>query len=139
MAKRKSILTDVPDFLTGLSPEITPAEIRAGRDQVGLTQEQLAGLIGSNTSTVHRWEAGTVPCGLPGAVKYALEYFKIRRMLLSSPVFQTLDQHMDELEQLRESLRLEDEEFRRKLSGSLTSTSAGNTRRHKPSKTSKSK
>lgn len=35
-----------------------PASIRAYRDQVGLTQAQLAGALGVDTGTVARWERG---------------------------------------------------------------------------------
>lgn len=79
-----------PSDLTDVSHEITGEEIRQGRQDAGFTQEQLARIVGAHPTSVHRWESGTSPCELPGAVKYTLEYFKLRRLLLGSPVFERL-------------------------------------------------
>ncbi len=38
---------------------LAPEQIRAGREQVGLTQEQLARYLGVAGSTLSRWETGT--------------------------------------------------------------------------------
>jgi putative zinc finger/helix-turn-helix YgiT family protein len=37
---------------------LTPAEIRQGREQLGLTQKQFANLLGVGEATVSRWETG---------------------------------------------------------------------------------
>jgi DNA-binding transcriptional regulator YiaG len=57
---------------------ITPAEIRQGRKELGLSVEELEQLIGADPAAVEAWEAGTEDCPLPGALKFALEYFKAR-------------------------------------------------------------
>jgi transcriptional regulator with XRE-family HTH domain len=91
--------------MTDLSPEITPEEIRAGREELGLTQKELGSILGVHHTTVSRWELGAVPCDMPGAVKYALEYLKLREWLLNNEIFQTLDESLEDLQKLRERLR----------------------------------
>ncbi len=93
--------------LNDLSPDITPAQIREGRQEAGLTQEQLAGVIGCSANSVYRWEAGASPCELPGAVKYALEYLKLRRFILDDEVFRNLDQSISDLQKMRRRIERE--------------------------------
>lgn len=38
-----------------------PEELRELRKQAGITQEQLAGLLGRDRMTISRWESGKVP------------------------------------------------------------------------------
>ncbi len=47
------------DYLTEGS--MTPQDITAARQRLGLTQAGLADRIGTTQSTVSRWEAGRVP------------------------------------------------------------------------------
>lgn len=90
--------------MTDLSPEITPDEIRAAREEIGATQRELGEVFGVDHTTISRWELGAVPCGIPGAVRYALEYLKLRQSIMNDEVFQNLDASMAQLQQVRERL-----------------------------------
>ncbi len=43
---------------------MTPAQFKAARDALGLTQEQLAKAIGVERNTVSRWECGESPISI---------------------------------------------------------------------------
>lgn len=92
-------------FDADLSPAIMPDEIRAAREELGWTQRQLGDVLGVDHTTVSRWELGAIPCGIPGAVKYALEYFRLRQWLLDNEVFQNLDESLEDLAALRDKVR----------------------------------
>ena len=52
---------------------LVPSELRARRRALGLTQVQLAAVLGVAGNTVARWERGERPVGTPGVVRPALE------------------------------------------------------------------
>ncbi len=41
-------------------PELTPDSIRAARQRAGLSQKQLAARLGTNQTSISRWERGAV-------------------------------------------------------------------------------
>jgi putative transcriptional regulator len=45
-----------------------PAEVRAVRDRLGVSQSRLAGLLGATTRAVQAWEAGERPISGPAWV-----------------------------------------------------------------------
>lgn len=48
-----------------MEARVTPEEIRALRERLGLTQQQMADKIGTTNTTISRWELGTArPRGL---------------------------------------------------------------------------
>lgn len=49
---------------------MTPSDLRASLDHLGLTQAELAQLLDTNPRTVRRWESGATP--IPGAVAQTL-------------------------------------------------------------------
>ncbi|MBI4496690.1 MAG: helix-turn-helix domain-containing protein [Chloroflexi bacterium] len=53
-------------------PEMTPPTIRAARDQLGLSQNELAQLLGTTGYTISRWETGSQPVRLPRMLYWAL-------------------------------------------------------------------
>jgi transcriptional regulator with XRE-family HTH domain len=48
----------VSDALRRAAGLLTPGQIRTNREALGLTQKQLAGLLGLADATVSRWETG---------------------------------------------------------------------------------
>ena len=97
--------------MSELSPEITPDEIRAAREELGMTQKELAQFFGVDHTTISRWELGAVPCGVPGAVKYALEYLRLRQHLQADEVFANLDAHIERTQKLRDEFARQLAEF----------------------------
>jgi len=86
---------------------VTGAQIKAARESLGLTQEQLAALFRTTKTTIYRWEVrGAKPAsvGCPGAIWMALEYLKQVKMLDASPLLNTLDARLAELETFRAEL-----------------------------------
>lgn len=58
--------------MTVTSRAITGAEVRAARETLGLTIEQLARQLDVTTNTVWRWESGASPVAHPGMLRLAL-------------------------------------------------------------------
>lgn len=52
---------------------MTGPELLAARDALGLTQRQLAELLGVPQATIWRWEAGKHPIERPRVLRLALE------------------------------------------------------------------
>lgn len=48
--------------------ELTPAEVRAARAELGWTRPQLARVLGVSFQAVRHWEEGRRPCRGPAAV-----------------------------------------------------------------------
>lgn len=61
--------------------ELTPAELRARRLALGLSQPQLAKQLGVSTNTVWRWESGEMRIAAPRMLALALE-----RLEMGEPV-----------------------------------------------------
>src|SRR5262245_53799401 len=85
-------------------PEITGKEIRVAREELGLTQQQLAGLFGVTLNTLSRWERDIFPPNAPGVIRMALEYLKMRRVPDNSALLRALDQYITNLKAMRERL-----------------------------------
>jgi transcriptional regulator with XRE-family HTH domain len=93
--------------VTTTKPQIAGQEIRDAREELGLTQQQLADLLGVAGLSVSRWELGASFPDAPGAVRMALEYLKIQRVLDNSELLRTLDERGAEIEAMRERLLAE--------------------------------
>ena len=52
---------------------MTPADLRAARQTLGLTQRALAEALGVPQATISRWETGTHPIQHPRILRLALE------------------------------------------------------------------
>lgn len=52
---------------------MTPADLKAAREALGLSQNGLAERLGVSQSTVSRWEAGLMPIERPAMLRLALE------------------------------------------------------------------
>lgn len=100
---------------TTTTPQISGKEILAAREELGLTQQQLADLFGVAMMTVSRWETDQSPAQAPGAIRMALEYLKLQRVLNNSELLRTLDQRRAEIDAFSERLEREREEFERAL------------------------
>ncbi|MCR5024083.1 MAG: helix-turn-helix domain-containing protein [Lachnospiraceae bacterium] len=48
--------------LAGIDAEKTGANIRALRKSIGMTQEELAGILGISTTALKKWERGDTIC-----------------------------------------------------------------------------
>jgi transcriptional regulator with XRE-family HTH domain len=96
-------------------PQITGKEILAAREELGLTQQQLADLFGVAMMTVSRWETDQSPALAPGAIRMALEYLKMQRVLDHSALLRTLDERRAEIDAFSERLERGREEFERSL------------------------
>ncbi|HVG96375.1 MAG TPA: tetratricopeptide repeat protein, partial [Chloroflexota bacterium] len=58
------------------SPGLSPAELRARRRRLGLTQAALGAALGVAGNTVARWERGALGIGTPDLVRLALDRLK---------------------------------------------------------------
>jgi DNA-binding transcriptional regulator YiaG len=58
---------------------MTSVELKARREALELSQNQLARLLTVSTSTVARWEQGVFKIGTPGMLNLALEALERRR------------------------------------------------------------
>ncbi|MBV9595947.1 MAG: tetratricopeptide repeat protein [Chloroflexi bacterium] len=56
------------------SAELTPAALRARRGRLGLSQRELAKLLGVTATTIARWERGEQVIGAPKLVRLALDH-----------------------------------------------------------------
>jgi DNA-binding transcriptional regulator YiaG len=61
------------------SRTMTSVELKARREALGLSQNQLARLLTVSTSTVARWEQGVFKIGTPGMLRLALEALEYKR------------------------------------------------------------
>lgn len=52
---------------------MTPTELTAAREALGLSQNRLAEELGVSQSTLSRWEAGRMPIEHPRLLRLALE------------------------------------------------------------------
>jgi len=52
---------------------VTPADVKAAREALGLTQRQLAERLDVTQATVWRWESGAKRIGNPTILRLALE------------------------------------------------------------------
>lgn len=93
------------EYLLQLPRDITGGEIAEIRNELGLTQEELAWIFGVHPQTVSRWERGESGPEAGGAVRFALEFFKLCDQMLKDEVFSTLDERIDEMTALREKIR----------------------------------
>lgn len=62
-----------------MSNQMTPAELKAARKQLGLTQAQLAAELGVHQSTYAKWEAGTFKIAHPKILELALDMIYCRQ------------------------------------------------------------
>jgi len=53
---------------------MTPDQLKAHRQALGLTQAALATALGISTQSVSDWETGRKHCALPGLLRLALEH-----------------------------------------------------------------
>ena len=70
---------------------LTPTEIKAGRERLGLTQQQLQDLLGLGGNTLSRWENGhyyqarsmdrllRLVFGVPDALRYCQQQVRLQR------------------------------------------------------------
>lgn len=58
---------------------MTPAELKAERKALKLTQKELAAKLGRNRVTIIRWEAGTMAIEAPETLELALETLRRRQ------------------------------------------------------------
>lgn len=65
---------------------MTPDALRALRKQHGLTQQQLADLMGTTQTTINRWETGMHPIN-KGWARLAFETLDLRTRLYGSSSF----------------------------------------------------
>lgn len=63
---------------------MTPAELRRRRKALGLTQKQLAAVLGRHVITVSKWEAEMQPIDAPETLALALETLERRTAELSN-------------------------------------------------------
>jgi DNA-binding transcriptional regulator YiaG len=52
---------------------VTPAELRAAREALALTQKALGEILSVSENTIWRWEAGRMPIEHPNLLRIALE------------------------------------------------------------------
>ena len=52
---------------------MTPTELKAAREALGLSQNRLAQRLDVSQSTLSRWEAGAMPIEHPAMLRLALE------------------------------------------------------------------
>jgi transcriptional regulator with XRE-family HTH domain len=52
---------------------VTPADLRAAREALGLTQKELGQRLSVAENTIHRWERGTMPIEHPLMLRLALD------------------------------------------------------------------
>ena len=64
--------------------ELTPQELRAIREQLGLRQSDLAKALGRSLPTISRWETGSMPIAHPREVRLALEGLLARQRAVSA-------------------------------------------------------
>jgi DNA-binding transcriptional regulator YiaG len=97
------------------APPITREEILAAREELGMTQEELADSFGVTTMTVSRWESLNTPVApdAPGAIRMAIEYLKIQRVLDSSELLRSLDQRVAHIKAVRKRIERERKLFSR--------------------------
>jgi len=60
---------------------VTGADLRAARLALGITQRQLALVLGVHPNTVACWERGDKPIGKPDMVRLSLQQIRDRRAL----------------------------------------------------------
>lgn len=89
---------------------ITPDEIRAGREALGYTQQELGEFFGVSGLTVSRWERGDSSVAIPGAVKMALEFLRVQKVRGDSDLLKVLAQKAAEIEALKAKIEREREE-----------------------------
>lgn len=96
-------------------PPITREEILAAREDLGMTQEELARAFGVTPGTVSRWENENNPVmpDAPGAIRMAIEYLKIQRVLDSSELLRSLDQRVTDITAMRKQIEREQRQFSR--------------------------
>jgi DNA-binding transcriptional regulator YiaG len=58
---------------------MTPDEIRNRRDRLGLTQAELAAVLGVHRDTVGGWETGAISLTAPRSLWLDMEMAKLRR------------------------------------------------------------
>jgi DNA-binding XRE family transcriptional regulator len=74
----RPLIEFLPEFLPDeVAMDMQPAELQAWRATLGLSQSQLAALLGVRTMTVSRWETGTRT--IPTFLHLALEALRARQ------------------------------------------------------------
>ena len=63
---------------------LTPEQLRARRLALGLTQAQLASLLGASTMTIYRWEKGTRGIRRPALIELKLDQLSATKLLTPS-------------------------------------------------------
>jgi len=58
---------------------VTGKALREIRNQLGLTQQELADLLETSLNTISRWEIGAMAIRSPGAIRLALKYLQGQR------------------------------------------------------------
>lgn len=58
---------------------MTPDEIRSHRETLGLTQAELAGVLGVHRDTVGGWETGAIALTAPRSLWLDVEMAKLKR------------------------------------------------------------
>ena len=96
-------------------PPITREEILAAREELGMTQEELARAFGVTALTVSRWENENNPVApdAPGAIRMAIEFLKIQRVLDSSELLRSLDRRVNDMKAMRKQIEREQRQFSR--------------------------
>jgi len=103
-------------------PPITREEIIAAREELGMTQEELARAFGVIATTVSRWENENNPVvpDAPGAIRMAIEYLKMQRLLDNSELLRSIDQRISNAKAIRKQIEREQRRFSRSKRGAAT-------------------
>lgn len=59
------------------TPPMAPADLKAAREALGLSQKALAERLGIPRNTWHRWERGLLPVEKPTILRLALTYLLV--------------------------------------------------------------
>ncbi len=86
-------------------------QIRAARERLGLTQEEMAEIFDVDVMTVSRWERDVFLPQSPPAILMALEHLQFQRLLDGNELLRSVERRRAELDALSELLDREREEF----------------------------
>lgn len=96
--------------------KLSGQEIRAMREKLGYTEDELGEILGTDALTISEWESGLSQPALPGAVWLALECLEIR-LAFKHPFFDTIDARNAQLNSMRQQAILNRQEFEKPLIG----------------------